>query len=145
MCKAQMSLSQAFGDAQTTITCLAAGIGGATSDAISTAIVSRVAPQATAGIGSLGLEFCLRSVVSAGTFGCLHSYMPETGNNIFFSILYFACDRGLMNSAVGLSKAAVNAVQRTAMSPMQRAPSQPVPPANPTAILTGCNTKSCAQ
>lgn len=33
--------------------------------------------------------------------------MPDTSQNVFFSILYFAADRGLMSSAVGVSTAIV--------------------------------------
>jgi len=139
-----MSASQAFGDAQTTITCLAGGIAGATSDAIGNMVVGTFAMNSTPGIGAVGLEFCGRAVISAGCFGLVHSYMPETSGNIFFSILYFACDRGLMSSAVGLSRAVVGAAtgtMRGVASPPGKA--APVPPANPTAILTGCGTKSC--
>ena len=140
-----MSITQAFGDAQTTITCLAGGVAGATSDALGSVVVGRFNTGATPGIGAVGLEFCARAVISAGVFGCVHGYMPETSGNIFFSILYFACDRGLMSSAVGLSRAAVNAVSGTmrATATPTKGKSTPVPPANPTAIMTGCGSGSC--
>lgn len=134
------SIAQAFGDAQTTIASLAGGIGGATSDAVSSTIIARFG-GASQGMGGVGLEFCLRAVVSAGTFGLLRGYMPETSSNIFFSILYFACDRGLLGSAVALSRNAVNAASstvRAGVSPPPR-PAAKVPPANPTANCTkGC-------
>ena len=132
-----MSLQQAFGDAQTTIACLAAGVAGATSDAISTAVVGAVA-QPSQGVGAVGLEFAFRAMVSAGVFGLVHSYMPETSNNIFFSILYFATDRGLINNAISLSRAAVSAVHRTALTA-----TKPVPRAQQPAQPPSCATGSC--
>ncbi len=143
-----MSVSQAFGDAQTTIACLAGGIGGATSDAVSSMVIARVGGS-TQGVGAVGLEFCFRAVVSAGTFGLLHSYMPETSGNIFFSILYFACDRGLMGTAVALSRATLNAASGSlrgmtmpAKAPVGGGGAAKVPPANPTAnCVGGCGSQ----
>ena len=147
------SIHQAFGDAQTTIGCLAGGVAGASSDAIGTMLISRVAPASSPGIGALGLEFCARAVVSAAVFGAVHNYMPETSGNVFFTFLYFTCDRGLLSSGVGLARAAVNAATGTFRNlapapgrnsvPTGGSGSSTVPPANPTAILTGCGTKSC--
>jgi len=144
-------VSQAFGDAQTTIGCLAGGVAGATSDLLGSMLVGKVAPQATPGIGTLGLEFCARAVISAGVFGIAHSYMPETSSNVFFTFLYFTCDRGLLSTGVGLARAAVNAASGTMRSvstqPIGKMPSgggsSTVPPANPTTILTGCGKSSC--
>jgi hypothetical protein len=144
-----MSIARAFGDAQTTIACLAGGVAGASSDLAGNVVVGRfVNPQATPGVGALGLEFCVRAVISAGVFGVVHGYMPETSSNVFFSILYFACDRGLMSTGVGLARAVVGAGSgslRTLNPPAMKTgggvgqTGGGVAPANPTV----CGTKSC--
>jgi len=130
-------MQQAFGDAQTTIACLAGGIGGTVSDAIGNYAVSKVGAGAQ-GMGATGLEFCFRAVVSAATFGALHAYMPETSSNIFFSILYFAADRGLMGSALALSRGTVGAATGSLRG--MTAPQRKAAPA-PACGTGGCGDK----
>ena len=135
-----MSLQQAFGDAQTTIASLAAGIGGVASDSLASFAIAQVGAQSQ-GVGALGLEFCFRAVVSAGCFGLLHSQMPETSNNIFFSILYFAGDRGLMMSAVALSRALVSTTTSAVkLGSVRTGPSRAAPSKNPTVNPTPCGS-----
>jgi hypothetical protein len=103
---------ECFADAQTTVTSLAAGVGGVTASAIGDWIVLKVDPGSAGGVGALGLQFIGRSVISAGVFIGLSSLMPNTSQNVFFSILFFAGNTGLMGSALALSNAAVNAVKK---------------------------------
>lgn len=133
------SVSQAFGDAQTTVACLASGIAGAASDEIGNYLVSAASSVPVPGLGAVGLEFCARAVVSAAVFGQLHAWMPETSSNIFFSILFFACNRGLMNSAVALARGTVAASKSLTRPSSKSGSAMPVPKQNTTATCgSGC-------
>jgi len=134
------SVSQAFGDAQTTIACLASGVAGAVSDELGGYLVSMVSQEPVPGLGAVGLEFCARAVISAAVFGQLHSWMPETSSNIFFSILFFAANRGLVNSALQLSRGVVGAT-KSLTTPARR--SSAPPKANPTTTAPGGCTTGC--
>ncbi len=120
-----MNIASVFGDAQTTVTSLVAGVGGALSTRVGTAILNRIEsaePGASrGGVGALGLQFAGRAVISAAAFSVLQGYMPQTSQNIFFSILFFAADTGLMSAGVQLSHALVNA-------PLTILPAPVVPP-----------------
>lgn len=107
--------ARTLGDAQTTITSLAAGVGGATSSRLGDVVISYFPANSDPGFGGLGLEFCARAVVSAAVFSGLSYGMPETSGNIFFSILYFACDRGLMQTAQALCFKAVGSANAAIM------------------------------
>jgi len=131
-----------FGDAQTTITSLAAGIGGVASSALGDFIVSRLGNdlRSNGGIGAIGLEFAGRAVISSAVFAGLHWMMPRTSENVFFSILFFAANRGLMGTALTLSGATIGAFQRLNLKPPQASP-PPVSNAMPSPAKSGgCST-----
>lgn len=116
-------LSEIVGDTQTTITSLAGGIGGVTANAIS----DRLRSALTGGflsysLGSAGLEFVGRAIVSATVFAGLRAAMPQTSENVFFTFLFFYCDQGLLNSGLtvsrGLVGGAIGAVNANAGRPM---------------------------
>lgn len=140
-------LKSALYDAQTTVTSLGAGIGGATSTYIGNQLVALVGPVGNANLGTVGLEFCARSVVSAAVFGALTSLMPETSQNVFFSILYFAADTGLVSTALAVSNQVVRAVTNLVPMPrqkLQRAPKQPTLVGEMINDTTrSCNTGAC--
>jgi len=111
-----LSLTSVVGDAQTTVTSLAGGVAGAASNAVGNYLVAKLNPAGSMSFGTVGLEFCGRALISAAAFTIVSDYMPNTSKNIFFSILFFACDRGLMNAGVALSTKVVGATQMTVMS-----------------------------
>lgn len=127
-----MNVSSVAQDAQTTITSLMAGIGGAVSSELGDMMVSQFMDRKPA-LGQVGIEFCGRAVISAGTFALVSSMMPETSQNIFFSILFFAADQGLVRSAVSLSRGVVKGVTSTA--PAMRATMSPVKPVESRAAM----------
>lgn len=132
-----------FGDAQTTITSLAAGIGGVASSALGDFIVRRLGNdmRSSGGIGAIGLEFAGRAVISSAVFAGLHWMMPRTSENVFFSILFFAANRGLMGTALTLSGATIGALQR--LSPPS-AGGAPVPPRPASAAAGPAKTGGCS-
>lgn len=108
-------LSEIFGDAQTTITSLAGGIGGVTANAISDRL--RLAIQGpllvlNPGLGTAGLEFVGRAIVSASVFAALRACMPQTSENVFFTFLFFYCDQGLLNNGLAVSRGIVGGAAR---------------------------------
>lgn len=134
---------ESFADAQTTVTSLAAGVGGATANAIGDALVKAFDPSGKGGLGAIGLQFVARAVTSAGVFIALQRMLPQTSENVFFSILFFACNPGLMGSAQTLSYAAVSAVGRL-LPTNPPAASRAVPPSVPPSIPSPpCATGKC--
>lgn len=137
-----MSLLRAtFGDAQTTITSLAAGVGGTASTKLGDYIITAAGGNnGDGGVGALGLQFCGRAVISAAIFSALSAQMPETSGNVFFSILYFFCDTGLMNSARQLSIAAITAITPKGGALSMARSSAYVPPAQNFSKPSNCGS-----
>lgn len=92
-----------FGDAQTTITSLSAGIVGAATERVADMIVGKVNMTGT-GVGTMGMNFVLRAVLAAGGYSLVSGQFPGSSQNIFFSILFFAAQPKLMGAAVGVSQ-----------------------------------------
>lgn len=97
-------------DVSTTITSLAAGVAGMTCNKLSQYLINAAGGSGNPGFGERGVQFVVRSTVTSIVFGVVASYMPQTSQNVFFSLLFFNTNSGLMNDAVGLSAAAVNSV-----------------------------------
>jgi len=109
-----MDVAGILGDAQTSITSLGGGIAGAASNKLGDAIMNSLSVDtARGGIGALGIEFAVRATTSALMFNMVQNYMPGTSGNVFFSILFFGADRGLMQSGVALSTAIVYRITPT--------------------------------
>lgn len=135
-------LANVLGDAQTTVTSLAAGVGGVASSALGDKLVSLAGADArNGGIGAIGLEFVGRAVISSAVFAGLAYLMPRTSENVFFSILFFAGNRGLMGSALTLSGATIGAFQRMNL-PSKGGPAYApsAAPAMPSITRSGCGS-----
>lgn len=110
-----VGVEQVVGDAQTTLTSLGGGIAGVAADQLGSYVIAQ-AGGGKADLAHVAMDFAARSVVSAAAFGAVQSLMPETSSNVFFSILFFAANKGLMSSAVAVSYGVVNAVTGTMRS-----------------------------
>lgn len=88
-------------DAQTAVTSLAGAIAGAASDKVANTIISYARlGKNTSGLGDTGLRFIIRAGVTSVMFAGVAGAMPETSSNVFFSILFFAANRALVNDGV---------------------------------------------
>lgn len=89
-----------FVDAQTTVTSLGAAFAGVAAENVSNMIILRWGGnQKAVGLGQVGVNFVLRSVVSAVAFSAAAAVMPETSQNFFFGVLFFASNPGLIRDA----------------------------------------------
>jgi len=105
-------MQQIAGDVQTSIASLAGGIGGVFSTALADRAIltldGGVQPPNT--LGSVGLQFVGRAVISTTIFYVLRQWMPETSRNVLFTFLYFSGDSGLISTGIAVSKKVVSAV-----------------------------------
>ena len=94
-------LSSVISDAQTAITSLGGVIGGVASDSLSDMLLRNAGlGAATGGLGDVGLRFVVRASVTSLIFAGAAYVMPETADNVFFSIVFFAGNRKLVADAV---------------------------------------------
>jgi hypothetical protein len=94
-------LSQVIGDAKTSVTSLGGAIGGVASDKIANMVLAQVGlGNNKAGLGDVGLRFIIRAATTSLVFGGMSYLLPETSENIFFSIVFFAGNRALVSDAV---------------------------------------------
>lgn len=101
-------LSQAATDTVTTITCLGGALAGATSERIGNMLGSMIPGKGSRGtVGEVGLDFCVRAFTSAVAFNLVATYMPQTADNIAFSILFFAAQPTLVREGVQLANMVV--------------------------------------
>lgn len=90
-----------IGDAQTAVTSLGGAIAGSASDKIANVLIGYAGlGVGMGGLGDAGLRFIIRAAVSSVTFSAAVSVMPETADNVFFSIIYFAGNKQLISDAV---------------------------------------------
>lgn len=108
-------------DVSTTITSLAAGVAGMTSNKLSQYLINAAGGSSNPSFGERGVQFVVRSTVTSIVFGVVAGYMPQTSQNVFFSLLFFNTNSGLMNDAVGLSAVATNAVINAIIKPSSMA------------------------
>jgi len=111
-------------DAQTTITSLGAAVGGAASEVVGSYVIGAAGLRKNdGGLGSAGLAFVAQAIVSAVGFSVTASLMPETSGNIFFSIVFFASNPTLVNSAVTIGTGLVDAITKSSAGALRtRAP-----------------------
>lgn len=96
-------------DTQTTVTSLGGAVAGAASERLGSALVAGF-PRVAPGIGSVGLEFIGRAAVASVAFSAAASLMPETSQNVFFSIIFFACNPSLIANGRDFANSIVSAV-----------------------------------
>lgn len=131
-------LTESFRDAQTSVSSLSAAIAGSAADRIAQMIISQSGLASTQGAGQTGLKFIIRALVSSASFGLTARFLPGTSENIFFSVLFFAANPGLIQDGVLLGRTAVDAL--SGMTQMQYAPG-PMRSKGPLPChkKTGCN------
>lgn len=89
-----------FVDAQTTVTSLGAAFAGVAAEEVSNRIILQYGgAQRAVGLGQVGVNFILRSVVAAVAYSAVATVMPETSQNFFFGALFFASNPGLIRDA----------------------------------------------
>lgn len=99
-------------DVSTTITSLAAGVAGTASNSVSNWLIKSAGGSSSPNFGERGVQFVVRSTVTSIVFGVVASYMPQTSQNVFFSLLFFNTNTHLMQDAMVLSAQAFNAVTK---------------------------------
>ena len=94
-------IANLVGDAQTAVTSLGGAVAGVASDKVANQLVGMAGLGApSSGLGDAGLRFIIRAGVTSVVFGGIVSLMPQTADNIFFSVVFFAGNRALVNDAV---------------------------------------------
>lgn len=143
-------LVDAFRDAQTSITSLGGAAAGAAGEQLSNWIIRRTGIDQSEGLGQTGLQFVVRSLVASTTFGLAARYMPETSENVFFSIVFFAASPSMVKDAVTIGKHLVLAVEDIfggRGTGLRKPPPIAVPPVQQSAAAAcdnGCPTKMSA-
>lgn len=106
-----MSLRSAvIKDVQTTVT---SGLVGAVGGQISTQLGDKIVQllkirQSGKGLGTLGVEFVLRSAVSSLVYIISAQTFPQSAENAFFPYVFFFADTGLTRVTVGVGTYIVN-------------------------------------
>lgn len=90
--------------------------------------------------GERGVQFVVRSTVTSIVFGVVASYMPQTSQNVFFSLLFFNTNTHLMQDAMVLSAQAFNAVTKavTGATATRATPAAPTAAAKPCGAASSC-------
>jgi len=137
-------LANVVEDAQTAVTSLVGAIAGVASDKIANHLVSSAGLNApSSGLGDVGMRFVIRAGVTSVVFGTLVTYMPQTADNIFMSVVFFAGNRALVNDAVLFAQY----VLRAPLSVLPYGSISPLPPQKPGAPPSstgGGQYSSCA-
>lgn len=96
-------------DVQTTVTSLGAAFAGVAAERGSAYIIRALGGRAIGtSMGAVGLNFIARAAVSSVAFAAASSLMPETSDNVFFTILFFACNPSLVGDARTLANIVVD-------------------------------------
>ncbi len=94
-------LSSVISDAQTAITSLGGAVAGVGSDKLADTLINAAGINPVGGgLGDVGLRFVVRAGVTSMLFAGAAYVMPETADNVFFSIVFFAGNRKLVSDAV---------------------------------------------
>lgn len=94
-----MSLSlQSIGvDVQTAVVSLGGSVAGAAANQAATWLIRTVGIP-TQGLGGLGLVFVTRAAVSSVGFALAAYAMPETSQNVLFTLLFFTAEGDLLRT-----------------------------------------------
>ncbi len=127
-------------DVSTTITSLAAGVAGTASNSVSNWLIKSAGGSSSPNFGERGVQFVVRSTVTSIVFGVVASYMPQTSQNVFFSLLFFNTNTHLMQDAMVLSAQAFNAVTKavTGATATRASPTAPTAAAKPCGAASSC-------
>ena len=131
-------LSEALQDSQTSILCLGGAVAGAAADKLGSMVVGAAGLRTSSGVGSLGLDFVTRAVVSAAVFDAAVMVMPETSGNILFSIIFFAANPNLIRDAVEIGRSVVGTLSFMTKGP---APPRDMMPPTRTGAVDDCACK----
>lgn len=94
-------LSTVIDDGKTAITSLGGAIGGVASDKLANYLIAQTGlGVGKGGLGDVGLRFIVRAATTSVVFGGMAYLLPNTAENIFFSIVFFAGNRALVSDAV---------------------------------------------
>lgn len=113
-------LRSTVGDVQTTITSLGAAFAGVTADRLSDKLIQAFGGsiRPSAGLGSVGLNFVARSAVTSIAYSTAAQLMPATSENVFFTILFFACNQTLIADARTIAQVILDPILRIASNPL---------------------------
>lgn len=137
-------IQSTLADTQTTVTSLGGALAGVAAERVGTMVLAQFPRQKS--LGNVGLEFVARSVVASVAFSTAASIMPETSQNIFFSIIFFACNSSLISTGKDFANILIDAaLPRGAKVAPTRPPvpgAEPLMP-SPHAASAGCGKPSC--
>ena len=97
-------LSETMEDAQTSITSLAGAIAGSVSDKLGRYVIRTVGISQSHSLGDVGLRFVVRALVSSAVYAATVRTMPESSQNILFTLLYFGADSDLTQDAITIGR-----------------------------------------
>lgn len=116
-------MSQVIDDAQTAVTSLGGAIAGVVSDKIANYVIPQVGlGGSTMGLGDVGLRFIVRAATTSVVFGGVAYLLPNSAENIFFSIVFFAGNRALVRDAVTFGDLLTGGIFKTLQPPPKGMP-----------------------
>lgn len=119
-------IQSVVGDAQTGITSLGGAVAGSAADRLGDALITMTGLGGQQSLGDIGLSFIVRTLGSAAVYGAAVGLMPETSENILFTILYFRANKHLVNDAVLIGDAVTGGLQAVTRTYPPARPSAPV-------------------
>lgn len=125
-------------DVSTTITSLAAGVAGTISNNIGSYLIKTAGGSSNPNFGERGVQFVVRATVTSIVFGAVASYMPQTSQNVFFSLLFFNTNAALMVDAMSLSGQVVMAASKGFTSTVAARSTPTAPAAKPCGAPNSC-------
>lgn len=132
-------VSNTLSDTQTTVTSLGAAIAGVLSERVGNVLVRSMptVSNPSVGLGNIGLSFIARSIAASVSFSAAAALMPETSQNIFFSIIFFACNPSLVSNGRDFANVLVDGIWRQRPAPVR--PGNPSPIGNAACASGGCS------
>lgn len=135
-------VSQVVGDAQTGITSLGGAIAGSAADRLGDTVVGMAGLGGQGSLGDVGLSFIVRTLASSAVYGAAVALMPETSENILFTLLYFQANRKLVSEGLTIANAVTSGFQQSLLK-TSPAPIGPQPPGRAFSAKK-CSSGGCA-
>lgn len=109
-------VSNTVADAQTAITSLGGAVAGAAAERIGNSLIDLAGLHSQKSLGDTGMRFIVRALASSAVYSVAVTAMPETSENLMFSLLYFGANSSLINDGVLIGNAVaggLGAITRT--------------------------------
>ncbi len=117
-------------DAQTAVTSLGGAVAGAAAERLGSSAISLVGLHTKNSLGDIGLRFMVRALVSSAVYGAAVTAMPDTSQNILFTLFYFGANPSLGREAAQIGNIVVGGIP--ALTKLQGiSPKAPMPVLGP--------------